>query len=52
MSSLLLAEVIYKAAEGPPAAAAAALNELRAAFPPGLAPLQAVQFSRRGAGHR
>lgn len=33
-------------------AAVAALNELRQAFPPGLAPLQAVQFSRRSSGHR
>ena len=52
LSCLLLSEAVYKAAEGPPAAAAAALNRLRSALPPGLAPLQRVQFSRRAAEHR
>lgn len=52
ITSLLLSEAIYKAAEGSPAAALDALGRLRAAFPPGLAPLQAVQFSRRAAEHR
>lgn len=52
LSCLLLSEAVYKAAEGPPAAAAAALNRLRSALPPGLVPLQSVQFSRRAAEHR
>lgn len=52
VTALLLSEAIYKAAEGPPAAAAAALAALQTDFPPGSAPLQAVQFSRRAAGHR
>lgn len=52
LSCLLLSEAVYKAAEGPPAAAAAALDLLRAELPPGLAPLHSVQFSRRAAEHR
>ena len=58
LACLLLSEAVYKAAEGPPTYAVAALNlllaDLRAALPPG-APtpqLYAVQFSRRGAQHR
>ncbi|PRW33942.1 lipase class 3 family [Chlorella sorokiniana] len=52
LSCLLLSEAVYKAAEGPPAAAAAALNSLRAELPPGLAPLLSVQYSRRSTEHR
>ena len=52
LSCLLLSEAVYKAAEGPPAAAAAALNALRSELPPGLAPLLSVQYSRRSAEHR
>lgn len=52
LSCLLLSEAVYKAAEGPPAAAAAALNALRSELPPHLAPLLSVQYSRRSAEHR
>lgn len=52
LSCLLLSEAVYKAAEGPPAAAAVALNNLRSELPPGLAPLLSVQYSRRSAEHR
>ncbi|KAL4436737.1 hypothetical protein ABPG75_003876 [Micractinium tetrahymenae] len=58
LACLLLSEAIYKAAEGPPSAATAALNallaDLRAALPHA-APtpqLSGVQFSRRGTQHR
>ena len=52
MACLLLSEVVYKAAEGPAAAAAAALSALRLQFPPAIvAPLGAVQFCRPAAGH-
>lgn len=52
LSCLILSEAVYKAAEGPPAAAAAALNALRSELPSGLAPLLSVQYSRRSAEHR
>ena len=52
ITCLLLSEAVYKAAEGPPAAAVAALNDLRSQFPGGLAPLISVQFCRRSAAHR
>lgn len=52
VACVLLSEAIYKAAEGPPSAAAAALLALRAAFPPGAARLAELQFSRRSAPHR
>ncbi len=57
LACLLLSEAVYKAAEGPPSTAVAAVNALlaamQAALPPGAAPqVPAVQFSRRGAQHR
>ena len=52
LACLLLSEVVYKAAEGPHAAAVAALNALRLQVPPAtVAPLTAVQFCRPAAGH-
>ena len=45
MHALLLCECVYKAADGGPAAAVRALNELASQFGPQLVALQGVQFA-------
>lgn len=52
MDSLLLSEVVYKAADEGPAAALAALNVLCRDFPPGAISLSEVQFCEANVGHR
>ncbi|KAK9835148.1 hypothetical protein WJX81_001104 [Elliptochloris bilobata] len=52
LNSLLLAECVYRAYDGGPAAAAAALAELARAFPPGLVTVRWLQCSLPHVPHR
>lgn len=52
LNSLLLAECVYRAYDGGPAAAAAALAELARAFPPGLITVRRLQCSLPHVPHR